>query len=343
MTTLAKIRAKLQAQENRTSSGGGTLFLHWNMNEDESSTIRFLPDRDRENSFFWKERLHIKLPFKGIKGDIDSRPTTVQVPCMEMWEPVGSCPVLKEIRPWFNDKSLEDKARSYWKKKTYVFQGFVRNNGLKEDSAPENPIRKFIFGPQLFKIVQSALLDPEMENMPTDYEKGCDFRIIKTMKGKFADYTTSMFGRRESPLSQEEMEAIEKYDLWDLKDSLPTKPTEAQLNIINQMFEDSVDGQPWDPAKYADHYRPAEYQSNDRTNGSKPEALPTPSASDNTDTSSNASIGHTPDMVSPSADTSSNVSESDAPTSNGDENKDPSKEVENILARLKAREGKSQE
>ena len=29
-------------------------------------------------------RLVIKLPFAGVKGDTDSRPVQVQVPCMEM-------------------------------------------------------------------------------------------------------------------------------------------------------------------------------------------------------------------------------------------------------------------
>ena len=108
----------------------------------------------------------IKLPFAGVKGQTDSRPVQVQVPCMEMYG--KTCPVLTEVRPWFKDKSMEDMGRKYWKKKSYIFQGFVVTNPLAEDTTPENPIRRFIIGPQIFNIIRAALLDPEMEELPTD-------------------------------------------------------------------------------------------------------------------------------------------------------------------------------
>ena len=47
--------------------------------------MRFLPDGNADNTFFWAERLMIKLPFAGVKGETDSRPVQVQVPCMEMY------------------------------------------------------------------------------------------------------------------------------------------------------------------------------------------------------------------------------------------------------------------
>ena len=125
MATLAEIRAKLKEQDSRSggsqSSGGdNAIFPFWNMKEGESSTLRFLPDGDESNTFFWKERLMIKLPFAGVKGETDSRPVTVQVPCMEMYG--KTCPVLTEVRPWFKDKSMEDMGRKYWKKKSYIFK-----------------------------------------------------------------------------------------------------------------------------------------------------------------------------------------------------------------------------
>ena len=111
MASLAEIRAKLKEQESRTGgsqSGGGdnAIYPHWNMSEGSEAVLRFLPDRDPENVFFWKERLMIKLPFAGIKGETDSRPVQVQVPCMEMYG--ETCPVLSEVRSWFKDKNLEE-------------------------------------------------------------------------------------------------------------------------------------------------------------------------------------------------------------------------------------------
>ena len=85
MASLAEIRAKLKEQENRTSGnnssgpGDNAIFPFWNMKEGEQSTIRFLPDGDANNTFFWQERLMIKLPFAGVKGETDSRPVQVQV------------------------------------------------------------------------------------------------------------------------------------------------------------------------------------------------------------------------------------------------------------------------
>ena len=75
---------------------------------------------------------------------------------------------------------------------------------LNEDTTPENPIRRFIIGPQIFNIIRGALLDPEMENLPTDYDKGVDFRINKTSKGGYADYSTSKWSRKESALTEDQ-------------------------------------------------------------------------------------------------------------------------------------------
>ncbi len=260
MATLAEIRAKLKEQESRTggsqSSGGdNAIFPFWNMKEGESSTLRFLPDGDESNTFFWKERLMIKLPFAGVKGDTDSRPVQVQVPCMEMYG--DSCEILNEVRGWFKDPSLEDMGRKYWKKRSYIFQGFVTENALSDDTTPENPIRRFIIGPQIFQIIKQALMDPDMEELPTDYTAGVDFRLNKTSKGGYADYSTSNWARRERPLSDAEMKAIETNGLFNLGDFLPKKPGEVELKVMQEMFEASVDGEAYDADKFGSYFRPA--------------------------------------------------------------------------------------
>ena len=258
-TSLAEIRAKLQAQENRTggnSTGGdNAIYAHWNIAEGSSAKVRFLPDGNSKNSFFWVERLMIRLPFAGIKGQADSKPVIVQVPCVEMYG--EACPVLAEVRTWFKDKSLEEMGRKYWKKKSYLFQGFVRENSLGDDRTPANPIRRFVISPQIFNIIKNALMDPEMENMPTDYEGGLDFTIKKTSKGGYADYSTSSWARKETALTAEEREAIDAHGLFNLADFLPKKPSEVELKVIKEMFEASVDGQAYDPERWGAYYKPA--------------------------------------------------------------------------------------
>jgi hypothetical protein len=197
----------------------------------------------------------IKLPFAGIKGQPESKPTFVQVPCVEMWQ--ESCPILAEVRPWYKDETLKEMANKYWKKRSYLFQGFVRQNPLGDDKTPANPIRRFIISPQIIPIVKAGLMDPEIEELPTDFLRGLDFNIKKTSKGGYADYSTSNWARKESPLTETEQAAIEAHGLFDLKSFLPKKPTEAELRIIKEMFEASVDGQPYDNERWGQYYRPA--------------------------------------------------------------------------------------
>lgn len=260
MASLKEIRERLQAAEQKNTSSPGSgdsaIYPHWNIEEGQSAIIRFLPDSNEKNVYFWSERAMIRLPFNGIKGDSESKTVMVQVPCMEMFG--ESCPVLTEVRTWFKDASLADMGRKYWKKRSYLFQGFVRENPMTgERIAPENPIRRFIIGPQIFTIIKSALMDPELEELPIDYRRGLDFRIHKTSKGGFADYNGSKWSRKESPLTQAEQDAINTYGLWDLSTFLPRKPTAVEVQAIKEMFEASVDGQPYDMDRWGQYFRPA--------------------------------------------------------------------------------------
>ena len=260
MTTLAEIRAKLLEQEaaqsgkNRPGGGDNIVFPHWSIDEGTSATLRFLPDADETNTYFWQERQMIKLEFPGVKGQDENKSVLVQVPCVEMWK--EQCPVHAEIRPWFKDPSMEDMARKYWKKRSYIFQGFVTQTEMTEENAPESPIRRFVISPQIYKIISAALMDPEFPEIPTDYEQGTDFKITKGKKGQYADYGTSNWARRERSLNQEERDAIETHGLYKLNDFLPKKPDAAHLKAIHEMFEASVDGQLYDPDRFSGFYRP---------------------------------------------------------------------------------------
>ena len=59
MATLAELRAKLKSQEDSTgpgrqSSGGGdkAMYPFWNIPNDTTAVLRFLPDGDESNTFF---------------------------------------------------------------------------------------------------------------------------------------------------------------------------------------------------------------------------------------------------------------------------------------------------
>jgi hypothetical protein len=257
MATLAEIRAKLQqsSQQNTASTGDNQIYAHWNIAEGQTATIRFLPDGDSTNTCFWIERALIKLPFAGVLGDTSSKPVTVQVPCMEMWG--ESCPVLTEIRPWYKDESLKVLANQYWKKRSYLFQGFVVDSRYQEEIVPENPIRRFIIGAQIFNIIRDGLVNPEIEEIPTDSVRGLDFKVNKTSKGGYADYSTSTWSRRERALNDDERAAIDQYGLFDLKNFLPKKPTAVELTVIKEMLAASIDGEAYDMDRWGQYFKPA--------------------------------------------------------------------------------------
>jgi hypothetical protein len=281
MASLAEIRAKLLEQENRTggnrsSQGGGdnAIYPFWNIAENSTATLRFLPDGDDTNTFFWKERQMIRIPFPGIKGQDEHRAVTVNVPCVEMWG--DACPIHAEIRPWFKDPALESEGRKYWKKRSYIFQGFVVDNPLAEDTTPENPIRRFIINPSIYKIISAALMDPDFPEIPTDFEAGTDFKLTKTQKGQYADYSTSNWARRERSLNEAERNAITTNGLFNLNDFMPKRPNDAELKAIFEMFEASVDGQLYDPDRFGEFYRPAGMQYESTGSAPAPSSTPAP-------------------------------------------------------------------
>lgn len=266
--TLKEIQAKLlaqQANKDRARSGGfggdNAVYPFWNNPDNTVATLRFLPDGDENNDFFWLERLIIKLPFPGVKGQNDGKPVEVQVPCTDMWK-AGSCPITAEIRPWWKDKSLEDMARKYYRKKSYLFQGFVTDNPNQQDQTPENPIRRFIINPSIFECIKKILLVQEIEHSPVDYDHGMDFFLAKKKQGQWANYDDSgwikpgSLSPRARPLSEMERGAISQHGLWNLSQFMPKKPDEDHLNAIMELFTASVNEELYDVDRWGQYYRP---------------------------------------------------------------------------------------
>jgi hypothetical protein len=87
--------------------------------------------------------------------------------------------------------------------------------------------------------------------------RGVDFRINKTSKGGYADYSTSKWSRRESALTEAQNNAINTHGLYNLNDFLPKKPSEVELKVMKEMFESSVNGEPYDTEKFGNYFKPA--------------------------------------------------------------------------------------
>lgn len=286
---LDEIRKRLQnSTQNSTSNySSDAFYAFWDTPFDSTVSIRFLPDGDGDNVFFWRERQIIRIPFKNVEGHDDLENVIVEVPCVRMYGKNESCPILSETKSWWKTEK-EDLARLYWPKKTYLYQGFVRNSPIKEETTPENPIRRFIINKTIHKLIESALLDPEMENTPVDYDCGIDFNIKKTKNGEWAEYGTSSFARKETSLTLEEREAIEKHGLFDLSSFLPKKPDETELGIIYDMFVESLSDNSTYRLEWANAYKPKNTDLNlsNTNSGSSTSSNTTTVSTNNSQTSS---------------------------------------------------------
>ena len=174
-------------------------------------------------------------------------------------------------------------------------------------------------------------MDPDMEELPTDYTAGVDFRLNKTSKGGYADYGTSNWARRERPLSDSEMNAVNTHGLFNLNDFLPKKPGDVEIKVMQEMFEASVDGEAYDPERWSNYFRPAGMQA--RTGD------PTQTASPNaTAVSQSAPVAPTP---APEATTAPTPEAAPAPVAEAPAAAAPTEggNANDILAMIRARQG----
>lgn len=269
--TKEQIRAKLLEQESKKRGGGSgsggdnASYAFWNIPEGSSALVRFLPDGDPDNTFFWVKREIIRLPFQGVVGGEypTEREVTVTVPCADMFG--MTCPIIAETRPWWRDPKKEDLARKYYKKKSYIFQGFVVQSPFEEQNVPENPIRRFVINQSIYDIIKDSLMDPEMDDLPIDYVGGRDFRITKTKKGDYANYTTSTWSLKTRSLTESEHNAIAQHGLFNLKDYLGRRPDSDELEAIKAMFHASLAGEPYDMDAFGQYFRPYGGRDDDST------------------------------------------------------------------------------
>lgn len=260
---LERIRQLMREEEekkngtNRTSSSGDNAsYPFWNIPENSTALLRFLPDKDDSNAWFWVERQVIRLPFDGtINGDSPTdKQVTVTVPCVDMFGDV--CPIIAETKPWWKDDAKKEDARLYYKRRSFITQGFVVTSPLEEQTKPENPIRRFILGNELIQKLKAGMADAEMEYLPTDYTNGTDFKIRKTKKGEHNNYSTSEWSRRSRPLSEAESIAMEQFGLFNLADFRGIRPDSDGIAAIKAMFHASLKGAPYDFAEFGKYFRP---------------------------------------------------------------------------------------
>ena len=276
---ISKLRAKAQAQQAKAQAQqqtSNTVFPFSSLNVGDSVRIRFIDDGE-ENDVFWRERRTRVIPFNSVKqadGQVINNRCWVDVPAFNLKYNELLLSNLPESYLYKSeDDVIQAKIKGFWdmgddgkamyyrygRKKTYIFQGFVRSEGYEK-----NKIYRFIVNEELFNLIKSFLTNDEIDTIPTDREKGLDF--ILNVTGKIAningkpqevkDYSTSTWSRKETPLTQEELASLETTPPFVLKDFIFTRPSVEQERVMLEMFDASMEDEPYDVVKWGKVFKP---------------------------------------------------------------------------------------
>jgi hypothetical protein len=106
-------------------------------------------------------------------------------------------------------------------------------------------------------------------------------------------------------LNDTEQAAIKQHGLFNLSDFLPKKPTDVELKVMKEMFEASVDGEPYDMERWGQYFKPAGMSQNtgDPQKTSTPRAAPAPAVSHDEDDAP-APVARATPAPAPAADAS---------------------------------------
>jgi hypothetical protein len=273
MNALERMRQAAREEEERKATsqtktktrGDGASFQIGEIPDNTTTVIRILPDGDTNNVWPWVERQVCKLVFEGQIGGEYATDETVEVtvPCIDMYNAPGAkstCPIIIGTRHLWADKTDEAAialARQYYKKRSFLYQGFVVSTALEEEELPENPIRRFNIYTSIHNKIKSFVTDTDFEDSPTDYLLGRDFKIKKdkAVGATWPDYGGSSWGMKVRALNEEENIAIQQHGLFNLSDFIGVKPDADGVAMIKAMFEDSFAGKPYDFESYGAVYR----------------------------------------------------------------------------------------
>ena len=255
-TQLEKIRAALAASEAKsksehTSDYSSPVFPFWKLETGQSVTVRLLPIQDQ--LFPWIEKNTGRMPFQGIVGGNYPTDNTSSV----VYPYPSKNPVAQHIKDlgWWKDTASPEQrqlARTYYVKRKYVYACLVINSPLPDDG--QGLVRILELGPNLHDTVKNILMNPEIEDIVTDFEAGRDLKITKSKKGEFADYSGN-FSFKARALSQSERHVIEQAGIPDLAKHIGTPLTQAGIDLLMPLFNDSVNGLPFDHDRFGEHFR----------------------------------------------------------------------------------------
>lgn len=233
--------AQLRQAFAKKSEGSGSdntgfwdkFFPFYKMEFDQTVKFRFFPDKDEENPLgFLVPNIYHELLINGKKK---------KIACLKMYG--ESCPCCEHSQKYY-DEGDEKMGKAFWRKIDYIAQGVPLVVPFEYVMKPdENPMRMITIATKLYKTIEAKIVKGDMDEMPTDPINGYDFNINKTKQGEYADYTTSDFARKSTPVSDNILSRVELYDLKNFrygKIEREQMETMIQAFLTGKTYEDNT-------------------------------------------------------------------------------------------------------
>lgn len=195
---------------------------------------------------FVEKKIH-RVPFDSVLGGT-AGPVTVTLVSPLTFNPRAHDPFVSGAKPFWDTN--RDIAKKYWPATTYIAGCLVRATSVPDD-APEdgNPIRTTYFGRMIWDQVREGYMDTEFLYSPHDSQEGRNLTIRRDQAGAFPRYTAK-FSSKTTALTEQDLADIERWGLPDLQALLGAPPSADEVKQMALMFEDSLNGEPFDQSKY---------------------------------------------------------------------------------------------
>jgi len=235
----AQYKEKEVAEEKRKNGDGNTdWYKFWDMDFDETATIRFLPDSNPDNPHFIQEKWVHKLDV-----EVDGKTQKRFVACINH-EHYGKqkCPICAASQNFYNEKSddYDEKLGSkFWRKISFIANIVVIDSPFEF----EGPAQKLINFEGVTKIpeaIKKAIMSGDLDDYPTEIETGYNFRLNSIKDGQWAAYTTSNFAPKQTAIPANLQEGLEEVNL---SEKLPKEP---DMEYIEAVLHAALTGEPFE-------------------------------------------------------------------------------------------------
>lgn len=283
---LNALRARYTAEtakiKNNSNNFTSQVFDFRNLKVGDSVRVRFIDDSDA-NPVFWRERRTRNLKFNSVKdttGAVLNQATYVDIPAFnKKFDEVLWSNLPTEYLYGNDEDVIQKRIGNFWdgtdagkelynkfkRRKTYVMRGFLESD---VEGYERNKVYRFIVTEDLFNLISSFMKDTEIAYAPTDKVNGLDFIINVTGKNsningktqEVKDYTTSKYARKETPLSEEELNYLQNNELPALLTFIYQKPDTEHENAMIEMFEAIMNDDPYDVTRWGKYYKPNNVQ-----------------------------------------------------------------------------------